>query len=168
MKSKRKTVALQITRDLEVVVRGPQRMAKRDADRFVERHSDWIEANLERQRRWNTAHPEPDDAELARLKEAAQVLLPERVEHYGGVMGLTPASVKITAAKTRFGSCSGKNGLCFSCRLMRYPQEAIDYVVVHELAHIVHKNHGKDFYGLVESVLPDYRQRRALLKKAVD
>lgn len=58
-----------------------------------------------------------------------------------------------------------KNGLCFSWRLMQYPPEAVDYVVVHELAHIVHKNHGNAFYALIGSVLPDYPARRALLRK---
>ena len=48
---------------------------------------------------------------------------------------------------------------------MRYPEEAIEYVVVHELAHLVHRNHGKDFYALVASVMPDYKKRDALLKQ---
>ena len=79
-------------------------------------------------------------------------------------MGVCPTGMRITGARTRFGSCSGKNSICFSWRLMAYPQEAVDYVVVHELAHILHKNHGPAFYQCIESVLPDWRQRRALLK----
>ena len=79
-------------------------------------------------------------------------------------MGLRPAGVTITGAEKRFGSCSAKNRICFSWRLMQYPEEAVDYVVVHELAHILHKNHGKAFYACVEEVLPDWRARRALLK----
>jgi predicted metal-dependent hydrolase len=79
-------------------------------------------------------------------------------------MGLRPAGVKITSAAKRFGSCSAKNSLCFSWRLMRYPEAAIDYVIVHELAHIRHKNHGRDFYTLIGAVLPDYRERKKLLK----
>lgn len=80
-------------------------------------------------------------------------------------MGLHPASVTIGSAKTRWGSCSSRRALRFTWRLMDYPPEAIDYVVVHELAHIVHLDHSREFYALVESVLPDYRQRAALLKK---
>ena len=80
-------------------------------------------------------------------------------------MGLTPAGVRITGAQKRFGSCSGQNRLCFSWRLMLYPPEAIDYVVVHELAHIHHHNHGPAFYALVEQYMPDYRQRQALLRQ---
>ncbi|MBR7150378.1 MAG: M48 family metallopeptidase, partial [Oscillospiraceae bacterium] len=66
---------------------------------------------------------------------------------------------------TRFGSCSGKNALSFSWRLMQYPMEAVDYVVVHELAHIREHNHSSAFYAIVERYLPDWRERAALLKK---
>ena len=79
-------------------------------------------------------------------------------------MGLVPQGVKITSAKTRFGSCSAKNSLCFSYLLLCYPMEAVDYVVVHELAHIRFKNHKKEFYALIEACMPDYKQRRMLLK----
>ena len=79
-------------------------------------------------------------------------------------MGVQPAGIAITGARKRFGSCSGKNRICFSWRLMAYPEAAIDYVVVHELAHIRHKNHGPDFYAFVQEILPDWRERRALLR----
>ena len=79
-------------------------------------------------------------------------------------MGVTPTGLKITTARKRYGSCSGKNSLCFSCFLMRYPEEAIDLVVVHELCHIKVKNHSRDFYALLEQYLPDYKERKKLLK----
>ena len=91
--------------------------------------------------------------------------IPPKVRHYAAIMGLRPTGIRITSARTRFGSCSGKNSLCFSWRLMEYPEEAVDYVVVHELAHIVHKNHGPDFWALVGQHMPDYKRRRALLRK---
>ena len=79
-------------------------------------------------------------------------------------MGVKPTGIKITSAKKQIGSCSGKNSICYSWGLMQYAPEAIDYVVVHELAHIIHKNHGKDFYKLIEKYLPDYKKREKLLK----
>ena len=79
-------------------------------------------------------------------------------------MGVSPAGLKITGARRRFGSCSGKNSLCFSLYLMRYPMEAIEYVVVHELAHILEKNHGPAFHAVVAEEMPDYKVRAALLK----
>ena len=85
--------------------------------------------------------------------------------YYSERMGLYPTQVRITGARTRFGSCSSQGHICFSWRLMQYPPEAIDYVVVHELAHIIHKNHGPDFWALVGQYMPDYKRRRALLRK---
>ncbi len=164
-RSRRRTLCLQITEDMDVLVRAPMTLASREIERFVEKNAGWIEAQRELLRLRRAAHPEPDAAGMEELRRRAREHLPARVEHFSRIMGLVPAAVKITAAKTRFGSCSGKNSICFSCRLMQYPDAAVDYVVVHELAHIVHKNHGKDFYRLVASVLPDYRERRALLRK---
>lgn len=99
------------------------------------------------------------------LVERAREILPQRVAYYSGLMGLVPTGMKITSAQKRFGSCSGKDSLCFSWRLMLYPMEAVDYVVVHELAHIRHKNHSKAFYALVAQYLPDYKERVQLLKR---
>ena len=62
-------------------------------------------------------------------------------------------------------SFSGINRLSFSWRVMQYPKEAVDYVVVHELAHIKHHNHGAEFYRLIESVMPDHKERRKIFKE---
>ena len=94
----------------------------------------------------------------------AKAELPRRTAYFAKIMGVTPKSVKITSAKKRFGSCSGQNGICYSWRLMLYPSEAIDYVVVHELAHIRQKNHSPAFYREIEKILPDYKARAKLLK----
>ena len=146
VRSKRKTLAVQVTREGRVIVRAPLRLAKYRIERFV-------------------AHPEPDEAKQAELISRAKIELPPKVQHYAKLMNLYPTGLKITSARTRFGSCSGKNSICFSWRLMDYPELAIDYVVVHELAHIVHKNHGPQFWALVERYLPDYRARRAMLRE---
>ena len=67
--------------------------------------------------------------------------------YYSEQMGLYPTQVRITGARTRFGSCSSQGHICFSWRLMQYPPEAIDYVVVHELAHLRYMSHGAEFYA---------------------
>lgn len=166
-RSGRKTLSLEITPELHILVRAPMRLPRREIDRFVEAHSGWIASHLEKQRCRAEAGVtgELSAAEVERLKEKALAVIPGRVEHYGALMGLRPAGIKITGARTRFGSCSGKNHLCFSYRLMLYPPEAVDYVVVHELAHIRHKNHGPAFYFLIAQFLPDYQARRNLLRQ---
>ena len=163
-RSERKTLSLEITSGLEVLVRAPWHVPIREIDRFVEKHGRWIAEKLEKRGALLEEQSEPSSEQIEELKRRARVHLPARVAYYGAIMGLSPSSVKITSARKRYGSCSYKNGLCFSYRLMLCPERAIDYVVVHELAHIVHKNHGRDFYALIASVLPDYKERIKLLK----
>lgn len=165
VRSRRRTMALEITRDCRVVVRAPMRASQRQISEFVAAHRDWIATHMARQEARRDAHPEPSPEQRAAYIRRAREELPDRVARYSAIMGLYPAGITITGAQTRFGSCSGKNRICFSWRLMAYPDEAIDYVVVHELAHIRHKNHSPAFYDCVAQVLPDWRERRALLRE---
>ena len=163
IRSDRRSVSLEI-KDMRVVVRAPRRMDVRLIDKFVSDHAGWIDDHMERQERRRENHPEPEDEARRLYIQAAKEYLPQRVAFFSDLMGLYPAGITITGAKTRFGSCSSRGRLSFSWRLMQYPPEAVDYVVVHELAHIVHKNHGKPFYALIASILPDWRARQALLR----
>ena len=165
IRSARRSLAIEVTRSGEVLVRAPQRMAQSIIDRFVSSHTAWIEEKLRHQKTLSEKYPEPDAEERAALIHAANEVIPAKVAQYAALMGLTPLRVRITDAKKRFGSCSADNALSFAWRLMRYPDAAIDYVVVHELAHIVHKNHGPAFYALIERYMPDYRDRIKLLKE---
>ena len=90
--------------------------------------------------------------------------LTERVRHFAKLMGVSPTAVKISGAKTRWGSCSSKKSINFSWRLVMAWGDVIDYVVVHELAHLVEMNHSPKFWKVVESTLPDYQERKAKLK----
>ena len=91
--------------------------------------------------------------------------LTAKVQDYATQMGVEPLGLKINGAKTRWGSCSAKKNLNFSWRLMMADDEVIDYVVVHELAHIKEMNHSPRFWSVVEGVLPDYKTRQSRLKK---
>lgn len=165
IRSGRRTLALEITRDCRLLVRAPARCPKRTVEEFIQRSQPWIERNLARMRqRAAEAGPPPTPEEIEALRAQARAVLPGKVAHYAALMGLSPTGVKITTARKRYGSCSAKNSLCFSCFLMRSPDEAVDAVVVHELAHIRHKNHGPDFYTLVQRYMPDYQARKKLLK----
>lgn len=165
IRSDRRTVAVQITPEAQVLVRAPQRMTAEQIEAFLQRHRRFIEKHVKAQSERREKHPEPTSAEAQALRKMAQEIIPQRIAKYAAVMGVQPTAVRITSAKTRFGSCNGKNALCFSWRLMQYPLEAVDYVVVHELAHIRHHNHSAAFYAFVESILPDYRTRAALLRE---
>ena len=159
-----KTLSLHIDETLQVVVRAPRWVPKAEVDRFVRSHENWIQKATERQRRRNEQEAQLTEKRITELKVLAKAELPRRTAYFAKIMGVTPTSIKITSAKKRFGSCSGQNGICYSWRLMLYPSEAIDYVVVHELAHIRQKNHSPAFYREIEKILPDYKARAKLLK----
>ncbi len=164
IRSGRKTLALEVTEGGEVLVRAPYQASQRDIDRFVASHADWLERTKTRQRQRQENRPKITPDMREELTRKALDILPGRVAHYAAIMGVAPAGITITGAEKRFGSCSANNRICFSWRLMAYPPEAIEYVVVHELAHIRHHDHGPDFYAFVASVLPDYKEREKLLR----
>ena len=130
---------------------------------FVSKNEAWLENAIERKKKKFEKYDISDD-EKNKLINLAKEYLPGRVDYYSRLMNVKPTGIKITSAKKRFGSCSGKNSICFSYYLMLYPKEAVDYVVVHELAHIRHHNHSKDFYNFVSEFMPDYKEREKLLK----
>lgn len=97
-------------------------------------------------------------------KTQALTLFTERVNHYANLHGLIPKEVKVNSAKTRWGSCTSAGTLNFTWRLAMAPLEVIDYVVLHELAHLKVKNHSPRFWKLVESLCPDFKHHRKWLR----
>lgn len=164
IKTNRKTIALCVNKKGEVLLRLPKyHISQKLVDKFIDDNKKWIVVQQERVSKRNELF-ELDEAEILCLKNRAKEILPQRVEYYEQIMGVKSSNVKITSATTRYGSCNGKNSICFSYRLMLFPEEAIDYVVVHELAHILQKNHSKAFYEIIATYLPDYKTREKLLK----
>ena len=161
--SKRKTIVITVDNDCNVIVYAPLNIPFSYIESFVQKNRIWINSKSKLIKKHNEKYPLLDKNDLEALRANAKAYLPARVKYFADKMNVVPSGVKIKSARKRFGSCSHKNSLCFSLYLMRYPKEAIDYVVVHELSHIVEKNHGKNFYKLVESVLPDHKERRMLL-----
>lgn len=85
--------------------------------------------------------------------------------YYARLMGVTYGRISIREQKTRWGSCSSKGNLNFNWRLIFAPEEVVDYIVVHELAHRKEMNHSRAFYNVVASVLPDYKVQEKWLKE---
>lgn len=207
MRTKRKTIAIHITKNATLEVRAPLKMPKADIDRFVMSKKEWIDKHLAlmEDRICNKAEfalnyndtvtmqgkeypitsrtgnragfdgecfffpPDLNSSEIKRLliqvyRLVAKRLLTNKVIDYSNQMGVMPIAVKVNSAKTRWGSCSGKNSINFSWRLVLADDDVIDYVVVHELAHIVEHNHSDRFWGVVASILPDYERRQDKLK----
>lgn len=97
-------------------------------------------------------------------KKEAQKHIPSHVEFWADKMNLSPSDLRFRKTKRQWGSCSGKNVLSFNTMIMKLPQDVIQYIIIHELAHIKHKHHQKDFWQLVEHYLPDYKRQVKELK----
>jgi hypothetical protein len=111
----------------------------------------------------NNTRSKYTDAELKRLevldrryRNSARIKITARVEHYHSKTGGNYTSITIRDQKTRWGSCSSRGTLSFNYRLIFAPDKVLDYVVVHELCHLTHMDHSKAFWGMVESIMPDY------------
>ena len=161
--SNRRTVSLMI-KDGGLVVRAPKGASKKKIEQIVLSHSDWVNRSLEKWKQRNEKILNLTDEDIKKLRQRAKDVIPLKVKKYSEIMNIKYGRITITSAKTRFGSCSSKGNIAFSYRVMLYPEEAIDYVVVHELAHILEMNHSAKFYKIIQAVMPDYRERHKLLK----
>lgn len=151
--------------------------SKLDAVDLINRQKEWIvnrrDVFLRKEKNKNSylllgkrySLEDIEEEELDKLyKEKAQKIIPKLVEEFANKMNLYPTSIKYRKNKRTWGSCNYKNGLNFNILLTQFPLEVIEYVVIHELAHIEHKNHSKAFWALVKRYCKDYKQREKLLK----
>lgn len=161
IRSERRTVAVEITRDRRVIVRAPLRMKDRDIEAFLELKSPWIESHLARP---VTTQPPLRSEEKAALMALAREDIPHRVEKFSPQVGVSVGRVTIRCQRTRWGSCSSKGNLNFNCLLMLCPEWVRDYVVIHELCHRREMNHSPRFWARVSSNCPDYAAARKWLQ----
>lgn len=167
IRSRRKTIAIEIDRVGTVTIRAPYRMPNVTIKSFIQEKQDWIDTHLQKIREGglDASDVEPiEETVLEELYEEARIDMSERVKHYADIMGVDYGRVTIRCQKTRWGSCSSIGNLNFNCLLMLAPIDVRDYVVIHELAHRKYMNHSKDFWKVVEFVMPDYREKRKWLK----
>lgn len=97
-------------------------------------------------------------------RDHAEEKIKERVANYQEQLGVEINRIRIKEQKKRWGSCSSKKNLNFNWRLIMAPISVIDYIVVHELTHLIHPNHSKEFWKTVETIIPDYREKQEWLK----
>lgn len=98
-------------------------------------------------------------------REQARDIVNERIAMYSQKMGVQPAKIVIKQQKTRWGSCSTKKNININWRIIMAPIQVVDYVIVHELAHLKEMNHSTRFWSLVGNVMPDYKEYRDWLKE---
>ena len=168
IRSARKTMTLEVRRDGNVIVRAPLRTGLPRIKRFVNQKQDWVLGCLERTKEYR--EQKPLSADLSESKRnvyirKAKETITKRVSYFARLMGVSYRNITIREQKTRWGSCSSKGNLNFNWKLVLMPEEVLDYVVVHELAHRKEMNHSERFWNHVEKVLPDYQARRKLLRE---
>ncbi len=168
IRSNRKTMSLEITKDLRVLIRAPRRVSKKRAREFAAERMDWIIKNLDQMRRKQEAAAKVErltSEELDGLAQKAMEVIPGKVAYYASLLNVTYGRITIRNQKTRWASCSAKGNLSFNCLLMLTPDEIIDYIVVHELCHRLEMNHSRRFWGNVGRIIPEYKKREKWLKE---
>lgn len=172
IRSDRRTVLVEVGRDLSVVVRAPRRMRTSDIERFVNERREWIESHiaLMRLRNEETARrrdeiPPLTDEEIRALAGRVLETIQQRVEYFAPLVGVDHGRITVRSQRSRWGSCSSQGNLSFNCLLMLAPPEVADYVVVHELCHRIEMNHSPRFWAEVARVMPDYGDRKKWLRE---
>ncbi len=170
IKSKRKTLAIEVKKDLRVIVRAPLFVSNGEIQKFIAEKSAWIEKSIKKVKARNEQEKQNltqkfTAEEIHTLADKASEVIPKLVEYYAKIMGVTYGRITIRNQVSRWGSCSAKGNLNFNCLLMLCPAEVVDYVVVHELCHLKEMNHSKKFWSTVECFCPEYEQHKKWLKE---
>lgn len=165
IRSKRKTVSVEITRSADIVVRAPIPMSDAEIRAFLDSKNEWIEKHVALVKsKKNAAAPCFSSDELRALAKNLKPALLRSVAHYAKIIGVNYGRITIRAQRTRWGSCSQKGNLNFNCLLSLAPSDVLDYVVIHELCHLRHMDHSKKFWADVEKYCPEYKSAKAWLK----
>ena len=164
IRSSRRTLGLEVTRDGELIVRAPRLVTKRQIQSFVNAHQSWVEKQMAKMHAANAVTP-LTDAELKDLTTRAKAVFAERVAFYAPQIGVTYKKITIRHQKTRWGSCTREGNLNFNCLLLLAPPQVLDSVVVHELCHRKEMNHSARFYAEIRKVFPEYRKWHGWLKE---
>lgn len=147
--SKIKNVYIQI-KEGKVIVKAPKKVKKEEIEKIIKQKSEWIQKALEKE--INKQEKQP-----LYKKEEFKKIIEKNVNELVQLTGLKPNKITIKQIKYAWGSCSSKKNITLNLELIKYSQEAIRYVILHELCHIKYMNHSKDFWNLVEKYMPNYK-----------
>lgn len=166
IRARRKTLSIRITQEGNLEIRAPLGMSKGEIEAFLKEKAQWIETHRAKVLAEYAQGQEAPlgEEEILTLAEQMRQRLPEKLNRHAASMGVTFGRVTIRCQQTRWGSCSSRGNLNFNCLLMLAPEEVLDYVVVHELAHRKQMNHSVLFWQEVERECPDYKKSLRWLK----
>ena len=165
--SRRRTIAVVVDPRKGVYVRAPHHVPLESIQRFLEERRSWIE---EKQRqlidRAKVVDPGEGKDEVF-WREKAFSLLRQRVDHYAAVLAIPSPRFSLGAPRSRWGSCNARGFIRFNWRIVMLPEHLMDYVVVHELCHLIHLDHSQRFWDQVRKIIPDYALRNRELRAFV-
>lgn len=167
IRSRRKSLAIQLQKDGTVLARAPLKMSEASIRAFIREKKPWIvlhQEKLRMRKEEESIFSGVTETELQALKKQAADRFAERTTFFAKIIGVSYGKITVRDQKTRWGSCSRIGNLNYNFRLILAPAEVLDYVVVHELCHRKQMNHSALFWKEVEKVLPDYQERRRWLK----
>ena len=166
IRARRKTLSIRIIQEGNLEIRAPLGMPKGEIEAFLKEKAQWIETHRAKVLAEYAQGQEAPlgEEEILTLAEQMRRCLPEKLNRHGASMGVTFGRVTIRCQQTRWGSCSSRGNLNFNCLLMLAPEEVLDYVVVHELAHRKQMNHSALFWQEVARECPDYKKPLRWLK----
>ena len=148
--SKVKNVYIQI-KDGEVIIKAPKRISKKELERIIDSKKNWIDKTLEKSNQKDKKDELYSKEEFIRIVESTSNELID-------LTGLKPKKIRIKQIKYAWGSCSANKNITINYNLIKYSKEAIRYVILHELCHLKYMNHSKDFWKLVETYMPNYKE----------
>lgn len=167
-RSKRKSAAIKITADMQIVVFVPLYVSDNEIERLVISKSKWIDEHMLKVQSTIDERSKLEKITFEQIKELADQAveyIPKRVKYYAEKENFVYNKITIKNLVSRWGSCSTKGNLNFNCLLMLTPDYVIDYIVVHELCHLREMNHSEKFWAKVEKIMPDYQRAELWLKQ---
>lgn len=167
-RSKRKSAAIKITADMQIVVFVPLYVSENEIERMVISKSKWIDEHMLKVQSTIDERGKLEKITFEQVKELADQAveyIPKRVKYYAEKENFVYNKITIKNLVSRWGSCSTKGNLNFNCLLMLMPDYVIDYIVVHELCHLREMNHSEKFWAEVEKIMPDYQRAELWLKQ---
>ena len=168
IRSNRKTMSIQIKTDGKVIVRTPYGISKYQVQMFIEEKKQWIEKHLKEISERQMSNKILSEEERLKGVQKALCVIPERVEYFAEMMNVTYGRITIREQKTRWGSCSiHSKKIRMNLQLAVKSEECVEYVLVHELCHLLEPSHNQRFYDLMSHFLPDWRERKQKLNEKV-
>lgn len=167
-RTKRKSAAIKITADMQIVVFVPLYVSDNEIERMVISKSKWIDEHMLKVQSTIDERSKLEKITFEQIKELedqAVEYIPKRVKYYAEKENFVYNKITIKNLVSRWGSCSTKGNLNFNCLLMLMPDYVIDYIVVHELCHLREMNHSEKFWAEVEKIMPDYQRAELWLKQ---